>query len=94
MASRSSPDVRRASLLLSGLVLTADDSLEAFRDRRVGNKSLDTAHLKRARDVLDAVHEAITEGDDARWQRLEEAWKLLCDSDVAPPAEDPEPAPP
>lgn len=97
MASRSSPDVRRASLLLSGLVLTGDDSLEAFRDRRVGDKSLDTAHLKRARDVLDAVHEAITAGDEGRWRRLEEAWQLLCNAGDAPavgaksPAPSPEP---
>ena len=91
MASRSSPDVRRASLLLSGLVLTGDDALEAFRDRRVGDSALDTAHLKRAREVLDAVHEAITSGDDARLKRLEQAWQLLCEPSPEEPKQEPEP---
>lgn len=93
MASRSSPDVRRASLLLSGLVLTGDDSLEAFRNRRVGDPSLDIDHLKRARDILDAVHEAITSGDDpGRWERVEKAWQILIEreaSEAPPPAVSP-----
>src|SRR5262245_50333934 len=92
MASRSDPETRQASLLLSGLVLTPDSALELFRERRVANKALDLEHLKRARDMLDFVSAAISSGNAEQWARIEQAWKLL-QIEIAKVAAKPPPAP-
>ena len=84
MGSRSDPETRQASLLLSGLVLTPDSALETFRERRVADKELDVAHLKRARDLLDYVSAAINSGETERWMRIEEAWRLFQGKEAAP----------
>jgi hypothetical protein len=69
--------MRRASLLLSGLVLTADDSLDAFRERRAAGSEVDLEQLKRARDLLDAVHQGIASGGAEQWERLDAAWRAV-----------------
>src|SRR5688572_12886154 len=85
--SRSDPDTRKASLLISGLVVTPDAGLDVFRDRRAADRTLDVAHLKRARDLLDAVSQAISSSDPKNWQRIERAWEAL--RAEAPAAETP-----
>jgi len=75
--SRSDPETRKTSLLLSGLVLTPDGGLAQFRDRRLPDGSLDLEHLRRARDILDAVGAAITTGEPALWAQVERAWQAL-----------------
>ncbi|HZO16922.1 MAG TPA: hypothetical protein VFB62_26780, partial [Polyangiaceae bacterium] len=84
MGSRSDPETRQASLLLSGLVLTPDTALETFRERRAADKELDVAHLKRARDLLDYVSAAINSGEPERWTRIEQAWRLFQEKEALP----------
>ncbi len=74
---RTTPEMRKASLLLSGLVLTPDSALDSFRKRRAADPNIDERHLKHARDLLDAVAEAITSTDASRWALLERAWSAL-----------------
>ncbi|RLB57609.1 MAG: hypothetical protein DRI90_17810 [Deltaproteobacteria bacterium] len=76
-ASRSDPETRKASLLLSGLALTPDSALEVFRDRRAGDPALALEHLRQARDILDAVAAAIVSSDPAPWRQIEQAWSTL-----------------
>jgi hypothetical protein len=96
-SSRTDADTRKYAMLLSGLALTPDSALELFRDRRAANPKLDVARLKRARDLLDAIGAAITHGDEKRWERVDEAWRLLAQGDEAPAdaeaKETPAPAP-
>ncbi|MBI4952906.1 MAG: hypothetical protein HY908_12805, partial [Myxococcales bacterium] len=75
--ARSDPEVRKAALLLSGLVTTGDDGLEEFRDRRAGDKALSVDVLKRARDILDAVGAAIAGTSGPSLASLERAWAAL-----------------
>jgi hypothetical protein len=81
---RAGPEVRKASLLISGLMLTSDADLEAFRKRRAANPDLDPAHLRRARDLLDAIAEAIASTDEARWGAVARAWAALRVDGAAP----------
>jgi hypothetical protein len=76
-AKRTTPEMRKASLLLSGLVLTPDSALDAFRKRRAADPELDDAHLRRARDLLDAIADALTSTDDEKWKRIERAWDVI-----------------
>ncbi|MBW2523240.1 MAG: hypothetical protein JRI23_03655, partial [Deltaproteobacteria bacterium] len=73
-------DRRQASLLLSGLVLTPDSSLDVYRERRAADGDLDLELLRHARDILDQVSLAISTAEPERWDRVERAWKVLCDS--------------
>jgi hypothetical protein len=85
--SRADPETRKASLLLSGLVLTPDSALRVFRERRAANPALDLDHLRQARDILDALHAAIASNDAAMWEKVERAWGILhgrSDDDAAP----------
>lgn len=79
-------DRRRASLLLSGLVLTPDGSLDVFRERRAADATLDLELLRLARDILDEVSLAITSSEPERWARLQRAWDSLCDDAEAAPS--------
>ncbi|MBW2455615.1 MAG: hypothetical protein JRI68_13940 [Deltaproteobacteria bacterium] len=85
--SRSDPETRKASLLLSGLVLTPDSGLEVFRDRRLADATLDLEHLRRARDILDVLGEAITTCEPARWAQVAQAWQALRQGQGPPTAE-------
>lgn len=69
--------MRKASLLLSGLVLTPDSALEAFRKRRAADPTLDDVHLRRARDLLDAIADALTSTDGDKWKGIEQAWNAI-----------------
>ena len=85
--SRSDPATRKASLLLSGLVVTPDEALPMFRDRRAADRSLDIVHLRRARDLLDAIAAAIGAAQPAKWKAIERAWQALQpDAPAAGPA--------
>lgn len=75
--SRKDAVIRRAALLLSGLVLSPDNALERYRDKRAGDPRLDVEHLRRARDILDAVGFAIAAGEPERWSAVEQAWESL-----------------
>jgi hypothetical protein len=88
---RTGPEIRKASLLLSTLVLTPDSALEVFRERRVANPALELDHLRHARDILDRIHEAIAHNDREQWSRMEEAWRLLS---AAPRRQSSVPSPP
>lgn len=92
MSSRSDPETRQASLLLSGLVLTPDSALDVFRRRRAADQSLDLERLKHARDILDFVSRAITSSEAEPWDRLESAWELL--STMRPESSPGTPSPP
>ena len=52
--SRKDPQIRKAALLLSSLVLTPDSALEAFRKRRAADPEVDLSSLERARDIVEA----------------------------------------
>ncbi|MBI4702264.1 MAG: hypothetical protein HY744_14145 [Deltaproteobacteria bacterium] len=78
-SSRSHPLVRQSALLCSALVLSPDGALERYRAQRCGDRALDLDHLRRARDILDAVGFAVATGDPGRWRRLEQAWRALGD---------------
>ncbi len=90
---RTSPEMRKASLLLSGLMLTPDAALDSFRKRRAADPNLDQQHLRRARDLLDAVAHAITSTEAQPWQRIARAWATLQESPdnlpESPPVEAP-----
>ncbi|MFP6683334.1 MAG: hypothetical protein VB934_01415 [Polyangiaceae bacterium] len=91
---RKDPELRKASLLLSALVLTPDDALDSYRDRRAADPKLDTESLKRAREVLDAVGFCIRGKDADNWRRLDQAWEIIRKITPPPPEEEaaPEPA--
>jgi hypothetical protein len=76
-AARTDPETRKGSLLLSGLLMTPDNALKVFRDRRAANPNLDVDQLRRARDILDALYQAINSNDPAPWKRIDEAWKII-----------------
>ncbi len=84
--SLSDADVRKASLFMSSLLLTPDDGLETFRERRVGNNELALDHLRRARDVLGHLYLALVSGGDDRLRRVERVWQLLGEGEPAGPA--------
>jgi hypothetical protein len=89
---RSGPEVAQASMLISALMMTPDDGYDKFRARRAANRTLDPAHLGRARDILDAIAEAVgtSDGQQERWRRLELAWRALFETEpvvvATPPA--------
>lgn len=75
--SRSSPEVRKVVLVVSGLALTPDPALPAFRRGRGGDPELDIEHLRRARDIIDALGYAVVAADAERWDRIAEVWRRL-----------------
>jgi hypothetical protein len=83
--SRSGPELARLSGLVSSLATSSDDELDAFHARLLGSPALDLAQLARARDLLDAVGEALVSAAEHRndpgsqelWQRLDLAWNAL-----------------
>jgi len=84
MSKDDPKETRKASLLLSGLVLTPDKALETFRERRAADPTLDLAHLSRAKDILVAISRAITSSDAEGWARIEAAWAVLCGDAESP----------
>jgi hypothetical protein len=72
---RTGVHTRNASLLLSSLMLTPDEGLEAFRSQRLPAASIGRAQLQRARDILDRLAAALTGGDPAAWAGVERAWE-------------------
>lgn len=74
---RADPKTRKASLLVAGLMRTPDCALEVFRDGRAADHELDLSRLHRARDLLDAVHGAITNADEELWHKLDAAWHAI-----------------
>jgi hypothetical protein len=77
VSSRSDDATRKAAVTLSALLLTPDDGLASFRNRRVADSEIDVGMLRRARDLLDAVSNALSSRDAQRWRRIEEAWRVL-----------------
>ncbi len=75
--SRRDPAIRQGSLLLSSLVLTHDEHLPRFAAERAADPELDPARLKRARDLLDVVIEALGSETDEPWARVDAAWGAL-----------------
>ena len=74
---RNDPAIRKGALLLSSLVLTPREGLEAYRDRRVANKDVDLELLEKARAVLDAVGFILRSESAADWRKLERAHEAL-----------------
>ena len=93
---RNDPAIRKGALLLSSLVLTPREGLEAYRDRRVANKQVDLESLAKARAVLDAVGFVLRSESAADWRKVEQAYEVL--RGVKAPSEgteeEPPPAPP
>lgn len=83
--SRQDPTIRKGALLLSSLVLSPDNALERYRDQRAGDPQLDLSHLRRARDILDAIGFAVVSTEPQRWKRIEQAWQSLRDDARRPP---------
>ena len=71
MSDRNDPVIRKGALLLSSLVLTPDEGLAAYGDRRVGNEDVDPEQLKQAREILDAVGFVLQSGGKDDWQKLQ-----------------------
>jgi hypothetical protein len=71
MAGDDPAQARRqaAALLLSNLLTTPESGLEAFRTRH----PVTVADLRRARDLLDTIYEAIVTGDEQRWRGIARA---------------------
>ncbi|MCC6521602.1 MAG: hypothetical protein IT373_02975 [Polyangiaceae bacterium] len=77
---RRNAETRLASRVLEGLMASADDELEEFREWRVGKEStLELAHLRRARELLDRIAAVIQSGDARAWKELDGAWRILVD---------------
>ena len=74
-------------------MLTPDDALDSYRDRRAADPELDTESLKRAREVLDAVGFCIRGKDADNWRRLDQAWEIIQKITPPPPEEEPAPKP-
>ncbi|MBI4917942.1 MAG: hypothetical protein HY825_19045 [Acidobacteria bacterium] len=75
---RGGREALRVGKLLAELYATEDAALASFRDRRcpeAGDGAPES--LRRARDVLDALGEALESPDPALWRRLEAAWRIL-----------------
>ena len=90
--SRAAAAVRRTALLLSALVGTPDRSLDVFRTRRAGNPDVAIDDLRRARDILDVLGSAIeARAGHAAWERVREAWRLLCAGEPENVADQPPP---
>jgi hypothetical protein len=75
--ARTDPRTRQAALLLSGLVLTPDGALELFRERRAASSNLAPPQLRQARDILDALSDAITSSEPEGPRRVEQMWQAL-----------------
>jgi hypothetical protein len=87
---------RKAALLLSGLVASSTDGLEAFRKRKLGEDGADVARLSEVREVLEVLCETLQSGDDAAWERVKRAHEVLIEPEPVEeePEEEPEPAEP
>ncbi len=75
--SRTSPETGKMSRTLSALVVTTDDELVTYRQRRVAEPNVDIELLRQARDLLDLVGLAITQGGPERWNKIRAAHAAL-----------------
>lgn len=68
---------------MSSLIVTPDDELMGFRERRLDdNPKVDREALQRARGMLDAIDAALR-GSDRELERLHGAWGVLCEGEDA-----------
>src|SRR5262245_18405579 len=69
--------IHRRAHILSLLMRTSDEQLHAYGNRASLDHALDERRAQLARDMLDAVAEAIERNDEELWQRIDRAHDAL-----------------
>jgi hypothetical protein len=78
---------RRDGFLISGLLTSGDDELEAFRAKRIGRDSqVSIEHLRLVRSMLDALVQALHDDDEEQWARVRSSWSALSGQATLPGA--------
>ncbi|MBI4955744.1 MAG: hypothetical protein HY908_27240 [Myxococcales bacterium] len=74
---RSGPDAMRIGSLLKALGTTPDAKLATFAEQKCPKAGKgDAARVGRARDLLDAIGEALESSEEGPWLRVETAWRV------------------
>ncbi|MCC6523889.1 MAG: hypothetical protein IT373_14620 [Polyangiaceae bacterium] len=74
---RSGPDAMRVGSLLKTLGTTPDGKLATFAEQKCPKDGKgDAARVRRARDLLDAIGEALESSEEGPWLRVEAAWRV------------------